>query len=80
VDDSRRGVAQEEELETARKALNQSQQQLDSMEHDSSGTQRQSAAGEEKAARARAAVTDIEARLRNMTETRRRLEEERSQE
>jgi chromosome segregation protein len=79
VDDSRRGLSLEEELEASRRALDQAQRQLEGLEHDSSGMQRQSATGEEKAARARAAVSDIEARLRNGAETRRRLEEERSQ-
>ncbi len=79
VDDSRRGVALEQELETSRKAQNQAQQQLESLEHDSSGMSRQSATGQEKAARARAAVGDIEARLRNLADTRRRLGEERTQ-
>jgi len=79
VDDSRRRVALDEELEAGRRALSQAQQELDSLEQESSGMQCQAATGEEKAARTRAAVSDIEARLRNMADTRSRLEEEISQ-
>jgi chromosome segregation protein len=79
VDDSRRRLALEEEMEAGRRALSHAQQELESLEQESSGMQRQAATGEEKAARTRAAVSDIEARLRNMAETRSRLEEETSQ-
>ncbi len=41
--------------------------------------QRQAATGEEKAARTRAAVSDVEAHLRSMADTRSRLDEEGSQ-
>jgi len=79
VESSRRRVALEEELEAGRRALSQTQQELDSLEQESSGMQRQAATGEEKAARTRAAVSDVEAHLRSMADTRSRLDEEGSQ-
>jgi len=79
VEDSRRSGALEEELEAGRRALSQAQQELDGLEQESSGMQRQAATGEEKAARARAAVSDVEARLRSAADTRSRLDEEDSQ-
>jgi chromosome segregation protein len=79
VENSRRRVALEEELEAGRRALGQAQQELGSLEQESTGMQRQAATGEEKAARTRAAVSDVEARLRTAAETRSRLEEEISQ-
>jgi len=79
VEDSRRRVALEEELEAGRRAFSHAQQELDGLEQESSGMQRQAATGEEKAARARAAVSDVEARLRSAADTRSRLDEESSQ-
>ena len=79
VEESRRSVALEEELETSRRVLSQSQQEMESLEQESSGMQRQAATGEEKAARTRAAVSDTEARLRNIADARSHLDEERSQ-
>ncbi|MDP2948853.1 MAG: chromosome segregation protein SMC [Chloroflexota bacterium] len=79
VEESRRSVALEEELETSRRVLSQSQQEMESLEQESSGMQRQAATGEEKAARGRAAVSDAEARLRNIADARSLLDEERSQ-
>ncbi len=79
VESSRRRIALEEELEAGRRALSQSQQEMESLEQESSGMQRQAATGEEKAARTRAAVSDVEAHLRSMADTRSRLDEEGSQ-
>jgi chromosome segregation protein len=79
VEESRRRLALEEELEAGRRALSQTQQELEGLEQESSGMQRQAATGEEKAARTRAAVSDVEARLRNVAETGSVLEEETSQ-
>jgi chromosome segregation protein len=79
VENSRRRVALEEELETGRRGLSQAQQELEGLEQESSGMHRQAATGEEKAARTRAAVSDVEARLRSTADTRSRLEEETSQ-
>jgi len=79
VENSRRRIALEEELEAGRRALSQAQQELESLEQESSGMQRQAATGEEKAARTRAAVSDVEAHLRNVADTRSRLDEEGSQ-
>jgi len=79
VENSRRRITLEEELEAGRRALSQAQQEMEGLEQESSGMQRQAATGEEKAARNRAAVSDVEARLRSMADTRLRLEEESSQ-
>jgi chromosome segregation protein len=79
VENSRRRNALEEELEAGRRVLSQAQQELEGLEQESSGMQRQAATGEEKAARSRAAVSDVEARLRSVVDTRSRLEEESSQ-
>jgi len=79
VEDSRRRLALEEEMEAGRRALGQAQQELEGLDQESSGMQRQAATGEEKAARTRAAVSDVEARLPNVADTRSHLEEEISQ-
>jgi len=79
VENSRRRVTLEEELDAGRRALSQARQEMESLEQESTGMQRQAATGEEKAARSRAAVSDVEAHLRSMADTRSRLEEEGSQ-
>ena len=79
VESSRRRAALDEELEAGRRALGQAQQEMESLEQEASGMQRQAATGEEKAARTRAGVSDVEAQLRNVADTRSRLEEEGSQ-
>ena len=79
VDDSRRGLTLEQDLETARRALAQAQEEMGNLEQEASGMQRQAAAGEEKTARARAAFSDAETRLRTVSEGRSRIDEERSQ-
>ncbi len=79
VEDSRRGLTLEQDLEVGRQALSQAQQELGTMEQESSGMQRQAATAEEKAARARAAFSDAEARLRTVREGRSRAEDERAQ-
>jgi chromosome segregation protein len=79
VEDSRRGLTLEQDLEVARQTLSQAQQELASLEQEASGMQRQAAAGEEKAARGRAAFNDAETRLRTVKEGRSRGEDERAQ-
>ena len=79
VEDSRRGLTLEQDLEAARQTLSQAQQELSSLEQEASGMQRQAAAGEEKAARARAAFGDAENRLRTVREGRSRADDERAQ-
>ncbi|MGQ9572848.1 MAG: chromosome segregation protein SMC [Dehalococcoidia bacterium] len=79
IEDNRRRLTLDEDLEAARRALSHAQKELEGLEQESSGMQRQAASGEEKAARTRAAVSDVEARLGNLADARSRLEEEASQ-
>jgi chromosome segregation protein len=79
VEDSRRGLTLEQDLEVGRQTLSQAQQELTGLEQEASGMQRQAAAAEEKAARARAAFNDAETRLRTVREGRSRAEDEGAQ-
>jgi chromosome segregation protein len=79
VEDSRRGLTLEQDLEVARQTLGQAQQELTNLEQEATGMQRQAAAAEEKAARARAAFSDAENRLRTVREGRSRADDERAQ-
>jgi chromosome segregation protein len=79
VEESRRGLTLEQDLEAARRTLDQVQQELMSLEQEATGMQRQAATAEEKAARARAAFSDAEARLRTVRDGRSRADDERTQ-
>jgi chromosome segregation protein len=79
VEDSRRGLTLEQDLEAARHTLSHVQQELTSLEQEATGMQRQAAGAEEKAARSRAAFSDAETRLRTVREDRSRTDDDRSQ-
>jgi chromosome segregation protein len=79
VEESRRGLTLEQDLEAARQTLARVQQELTSLEQEATGMQRQAATAEEKAARSRAAFSDAEARLRTVREGRSRSDDERVQ-
>ena len=79
VEDSRRGLTLEQDLEAGRHTLSRVQQELTSLEEEATGMQRQAAGAEEKAARARAAFSDAETRLRTVREGRSRTDDERAQ-
>ena len=79
VEESRRGLTLEQDLEAARQTLARVQQELTSLEQEATGMQRQAATAEEKAARSRAAFSDAEARLRTVREGRSRSDDERAQ-
>jgi chromosome segregation protein len=79
VEESRRGLTLEQDLEAARQTLARVQQELTSLEQEATGMQRQAATAEEKAARSRAAFSDAEARLRTVREGRSRTDDERAQ-
>ena len=79
VEDSRRGLTLEQDMEAARYTLSQVQQELTSLEQEATGMQRQAAGAEEKAARSRAAFSDAETRLRSVRESRSRADDESAQ-